>query len=357
MRALIWSLGTDSVKFAQVVSDICPREKEFGDLMGDVSRDLTSFVADPNDYTTVLIGGSGTAAIEATLSSVVGTKKILIVENGAYGTRMSQIAAIHSLDYGVFKSSSVEPIDHAELEKTLKSGGFGYLAVVHSETTTGLLNDLEPIGKLCRAHSISLIVDAMSSYGAIPIDMKALNIDYLVASSNKNIQGMAGVGFTVCRTKALQNTKDNPKKTLYLDLYAQYEYFERTNQLRFTPPVQTLYALKQAILETKEETIAGRYARYSKSWKALLSGVEKLGLTYLVSPEHQSRIITSIRYPENVPHFTFDGLHQYMAERGYTIYPGKIGDQDTFRIANIGAIDSTDIEKFIGLLEEYLSVG
>ena len=346
---------TDSVKLAQVVTDICPREKEFGDLMEYCATEITKFVGDPKEYATVLFGGSGTATVEAILSSVVPENgRILIIDNGAYGKRMCQITKIYKLDTVVFESSSIEPIDLKALEEVIKGEkGLTHLAIIHHETTTGLLNDISAVGKLCANYDISFIVDSMSGFAAIPVDMKTMNIDYLAASSNKNIQGMAGIGFAICNKKALLATESIPMRNLYLNLYAQYAYFEKTHQTRFTPPVQTFYALKQAIIETKEETIVKRYDRYAKSWETLLSGIEEMGLEYLIDREHHSKIITSIIEPKN-DKYDFDEMHDYFFERGFTIYPGKVNNYDTFRISNIGQIDYKDMEDFLKVLKEYL---
>lgn len=347
---------TDSVKYAQVVPDICPREKEFGDLMEFCATEITRFVADPKDYATVLFGGSGTATVEAILSSVVPRDgKILIIDNGAYGQRMCKITSIYNIDTVVFKSSSIEPINLDALENEIKKAdGLTHLAMIHHETTTGLLNDITSVGKLCKENNITFIVDSMSGYAAIPVDMEAMDIDFLAASSNKNIQGMAGIGFAICKKSALEATKDIAPRNLYLHLYEQYTYFEKTHQTRFTPPVQTFYALKQAIIETQEETVEGRYARYTKSWETLLNGLEDLGLEYLIDKEHHSRIITSVIEPKTDA-YNFDEMHDYFFEKGFTIYPGKVNNYDTFRISNIGQIDYKDMEAFLEVLKDYLS--
>ena len=191
---------TDSVKLAQVIPDICPREQEFGDLMEFCALEITKFVGDPKHYATVLFGGSGTATVEAVLSSVIPDDgKILIIDNGAYGKRMCQITSIYKLDTVIFKSSSTEPIDFKVLEDLIgNTQGLTHLAMIHHETTTGLLNDIASVGELCLKYKLRFIVDSMSGFAAIPVDMKSMHIDYLAASSNKNIQGMAGIGFAIC---------------------------------------------------------------------------------------------------------------------------------------------------------------
>ena len=345
---------THSVKMAQVVPDICPREYEFGDLMEFVSKELTKIVAKPKKYTTVLFGGSGTAVVEATLTSVVPhDKQVLIVNNGAYGKRMCQIADAYGIDYIEFESSPIEPIDLKKLKKVLKNNtNISHLAMIHNETTTGLLNNLDDFGKLAKKLNIELIVDAMSSYGALPIDMKKQNIAYLCASSNKNIQGMAGVGFVIAKTKRLEKLREIKPRNFYLNLFAQYENFIKSHQMRFTPPVQTLYALKQAIIEAKEEGIVNRHRRYCDSWKTLTDELKKMELKYLVDDEYHSKIITSIFIPDGVD---FDEMHDYLYERGFTIYPGKVADFNTFRVANIGEIDKKDMQNFLDLFKRYLA--
>ena len=347
---------TANVKLAQVVDDICPREKEFGDLMEWVSTELTKIVANPKEYTTVLFGGSGTAVVESIITSVVPhDKKILIVNNGAYGKRMCQIADRFDINFIEFQSSPIEPINIQKLEETIqKNQNISHLAVIHNETTTGLLNNLDDLGNLAKKYNLELIVDAMSSYAAIPIDMNKQNITYLAASSNKNIQGMAGVGFVIAKKSSLENLKDIKPRSFYLSLYEQYTNFIKTHQMRFTPPVQTMYALKQAIIEAKKEGIENRYKRYAKSWETLTDGLKKLELKRLVDDEYHSKIITSIFIPDGVD---FNDMHDFFYNRGFTIYPGKVAEFNTFRVANIGEIDYRDIEAFLEMLREYLSEG
>lgn len=345
---------TDSVKYAQVVPDICPREYEFGDLMEFVSTELTRIVADTDNYVTTLFGGSGTAVVEAVLSSVIPAgKTVIIINNGAYGKRMCQIVETYGIDYIEFKSSSTDPVDLKLLDRVISENKkITHIAAIHNETTTGLLNNLDDLGDIAKKNNLELIVDGMSSYAAIPIDMPKQNIHYLCASSNKNIQGMAGVGFVISNIKSLEKLKDNKPRSFYLDLYSQYSNFIKTHQMRFTPPVQTLYALKQAIIEAKEEGIPNRYSRYSKSWKLLTGTLKDLGLKYLVADENHSKIITSIFMPDGID---FNEMHDYFYSKGFTIYPGKVEEFNTFRVANIGQITSNDMSEFLNLLKTYLN--
>ncbi|MEW4230563.1 2-aminoethylphosphonate aminotransferase [Priestia megaterium] len=346
---------TDTVKYAQIVEDICPREKEFGETMEFISAELTKFVGNPEKYTTVLFGGSGTAAVESILSSVIDNGTVVIINNGPYGERMCKIAAVYGLNYAEYKSSAEQAIDMNDLEAFIKkiSTNVSYLALVHCETSTGLLNDIEQIGEFCAVKNIEMIVDAMSSYAAVPIDMQKMNISYLAASANKNLQGMAGVSFVIANKDRLEKTEQMKPRNLYLHLYDQYRYFQMNKQMRFTPPVQTMYALKQAIIETQWEGIEKRYERYSKSWTTLTDGITQLGLTYLVPKTHHSKIITSIIEPSDKK-YNFDIMHDFFYKQGFTIYPGKVDKLETFRIANIGDITYRDIERFLHLLEQYL---
>ncbi len=343
---------SDSVKMAQVVSDICPREQEFADMVDAIMEDLTNIVADTEAYTTVLFGGSGTAAVETTLASVPSEARLFIVNNGAYGKRMCSIADTYGLDYKEYKSSEYEPLNVSEIDSLLSGGGYTHLYLVHHETTTGLLNDIEGIGVLAGRYQLRYIVDAMSSFAAIPIDMKKCGIDFLTASSNKNIQGMAGLGFVIASLEALDELKGVPARCFYLSLYDQYSYYRDKRQFRFTPPVQTVYALKTAIAEFHEEGLAGRHERYCRLWKLMTEGMEKLGFKMLVDPEFQSKIITAFLEPETEG-YSFDNLHDYLFERGITIYPGKAMGISTFRIANIGDLHDKDIKEFLEGVNEY----
>lgn len=353
---------TDTVKLAQVVPDICPREKEFGDIMEFVSKELTNFVGSNDKYTTILFGGSGTAAVEAILSSVIGNSTVLIINNGAYGKRMCEIAEIYNLNYIEFKSSPIEGINVNELEKEIRAHNLdsnkhdktiiSHVAVIHHETTTGILNDIKAIGEICEKYDIDMIVDAMSSFAGIPIDMHKMNVAYLASSSNKCIQGMAGISFVIANKELLEKTKNIKPRNLYLNMYKQYLYFKDNYQMRFTPPVQVIYALKQAIIEAKDETIEKRYARYKECCKILWDGLDKLELKKLVNEEKSSMLLTSIIEPQS-ENYNFNDLHDYLYNKGFTIYPGKVSSQNTFRIANIGQIYPENMSKFVEILGEY----
>ena len=227
-----------------------------------------------------------------------------------------------------------------------------YLSVVHHETTTGLLNDIEAIGELCRKYDIKMIVDAMSSFAGIPIDMEKMNIKYLASSSNKCIQGMAGISFVIADKKSLIQTKDIKPRNLYLNFYEQYSFFKSNYQMRSTPPVQVLYALKQAIIETKEETVEKRNLRYRECCDILWKGLDEIKLKRLVSDRDSSKLLTTVIEPESRK-YNFNEFHDFLRGKGFTIYPGKISSKNTFRIANIGDIYPENMRKFIEVMKEY----
>jgi 2-aminoethylphosphonate-pyruvate transaminase len=345
---------SDSVKYAQICADICPREREFGEVMEWTVRELSRMAGRPGRVETVLFGGSGTAADEAMISSCVpDDAKLLVIDNGAYGERLAKIASVYKLDFEVYKSSGFAPLDCEAVKAKLAQGGFTHLALVYHETTTGLLN---PAPELCRfghERGITTIVDAVSAFAAIPSDMDRDAFDFMASTSNKNIQGMAGVGFVFCRGEALEKTAEYPMRNYYLNLWDQHAHFKKTRQTRFTPPVQSLYALRQAILETRREGIENRYARYASCWEVLVKAVKRIGLSMLVPEASQSRLITAILDPPS-PRYSFEDLHDLARSGGFTIYPGKLSEADTFRIANIGDIRPEEMTAFTELLESYI---
>jgi 2-aminoethylphosphonate-pyruvate transaminase len=349
---------TDSVKYAQVCPDICPREKEFGDVMEWICGELSLMAGKPGRVETVLFGGSGTAADEVMISSCVPDgAKLLIIDNGAYGERFAKIAAVYKLNFEVYKSSGFAPLDCEAVKAKLLAEGFTHCALVYHETTTGLLNPAPELCRFCHERGITAIVDAVSAFAAIPIDMDEDGFDFMASTSNKNIQGMAGVGFVFCRKEALEKTAAYPMRNYYLNLWDQYAHFMKTRQTRFTPPVQSLYALRQAIIETKSEGIENRYARYVSCWDILVKAVKKLGLSMLVPEAVQSKLITAIIEPAS-PDYSFEALHDLARAKGFTIYPGKLSGANTFRIANIGDIRPNEMAAFTTLLEEYMrSIG
>jgi len=339
---------TDTVKKALVVPDICPREKEFIELLDGVRKDLVRVVNGDETYVCIPFAGSGTAGMDACINSIVpADKKIAVVNNGAYGQRLVKIAQTYSLDCVELAFDWDKPLDVNRIEHVLKNdSSIACLAMVHHETTTGLLNPLQEVAAIARKHNCTFIADAISSYGAIPIHIQNDGIDFLISTSNKCIQGMAGLVFVICALKSLDNIRINPRRSFYLNLVSQYDCFEKSGEMQFTPPVQVIYALRRALDEFFLEGIEGRYKRYTENWRVLRSGLEEMDFQFLLKPEWESHILLTVLEPKN-PHFNFELLHDKLYEKGFTIYPGKLDSLDTFRLANMGAIDKNDIKDFL----------
>ncbi len=346
---------TDSVKNALIVPDICPREEEFGALIEGIKKDLVKIVHGQEDYIAALFAASGTGGLEAAITSAIPEgKKLLVVENGAYGTRIIKMAETfgievvrYQLEYGDYPDLKVIEqliIDNADVS---------HLAIVHHETTTGMLNPVQEICDLAHKHNVQVIVDCMSSYAGIPIDVRKWQAEYLISSSNKCIQGMAGLVFVIFKESLLDNLK-NQKRSFYFNLYNQYVGFEKTGQMQFTPPVQICYALRQAINEYFEEGEASRWNRYQENWEVLVDGLQQMGFTFLLPYNQQSKILLAIIEP-NVPKYDFNKMHDYLYERGYTIYPGKGAKQSTFRLSVLGDLYPKDVKSFLTEMKGYMT--
>ncbi len=346
---------TDTVKNAMVVPDICPRELEFGELTLSVQSDLISIAHGEKEHTCVLLTSSGTGGIEACLTSAIPTsKKVLIINNGAYGERMQAICDAYGIGHVDAKFEWGQPVDLLKVEKliTENKNDLSHMAFVHHETTVGILNPLKELCVLSHKHGLENIVDAMSSFAGIDINLERDEVDYLVASSNKCIQGMAGISFVFARTSALKKTK-SIQRNFYFNLLANHEYLAKNKQFLFTPPVQTLYALRQAITEYIAEGEQNRIKRYASMYELMKNKVKQLGFSFLVDEKHHSKLLTAIHDPVS-ENYSFNEMHDYLFVRGFTIYPGKVGNINTFRLSNIGEIFPADIEDFLKVFEGYL---
>ncbi|OGD09935.1 MAG: hypothetical protein A2Y86_00365 [Candidatus Aminicenantes bacterium RBG_13_62_12] len=345
---------TDTVKQALVVPDICPREQEFGEVALDVERKLVRVVEGGEDYTAVMLAGSGTAAMEAALTSALGPEdKVLIVDNGAYGRRARRIAEIHRMPHAVYEIAWGDYPDIEAARRILEGDRrLTHFFLVHHETTTGMLNPLPEFLELGREFGLVSIVDAMSSYAGLPIDLRRMPVDYLLSASNKCIQGMAGLSFVISRKETLAKTGDFPKRTLYLDLHSADQHLRGTGQFPFTPPVQVIYALRRALDEFFAEGQEARTRRYVRCYEELMTGLADAGLECLLPARQHSKLLTAVLEPR-VPGYSFRDFHDRCYSQGVTIYPGKAAKKDTFRVANIGAIDYRDMRVFNGLMKEY----
>lgn len=347
---------TDTVKFAQIIPDICPREKEFANMMKDLRNDLLKVVhADPNTYTSVLFCGSGTINIDVCLNSLLPEgKKILVINNGAYSTRAVEVCQYYGLDHIDLKSSVYERPDLQMIEQTLKEHpDISVVYTTHHETGTGILNPIREIGALAHQYNAIFITDTTSSLGMIPLDVEKDNVDFCMASAQKGLQAMTGLSFVIGRTDIIKQSANYPKRSYYCNLYLQYDYFEKTGEMHFTPPVQTIYATIQALKEYFKEGEEAKFARHRRVYEAIHKGLKELGLKTAIDKNIEAGLVVSVLYPED-KNWDFDKVHDYCYERGFTIYPGKISTTNTFRLCALGAIDEKDIEDFFVVLKDSL---
>ncbi len=350
------STTTDSVKMAQVVPDICPREKEFDLLMAGIRKDLLKIVhASEEKYTSVLFCGSGTINIDVCLNSLLPeNKKVLVVNNGAYSTRAVEICSYYGLDHIDLKFPVDEQPDLELVEKTLKDNpDIALVHTTHNETGTGLLNPIRKIGELAHKYGAIFTVDTTSSLAMIPIDIEKDNIDFCMASAQKGIMAMTGLSFIIGNKNEIIKSKNYPKRSYYCNLFMQYDYFERTGEMHFTPPVQTVYATRQALNEYFLEGEQAKWARHTRVYNAIYNGLEKLGFKSYIKKELQSGLVVSAVYPDD-KNWDFEKVHDYCYNRGFTIYPGKISTTNTFRLCALGAIDEQDIFDFFAVFEQAL---
>lgn len=347
------STTTDSVKLAQVVPDICPREKEFAGLMKGLRRDLCKVAHAPEpEYTSILFCGSGTINIDIAINSLVpAEKKILVVNNGAYNSRAVEVCQMYHIPHIDLKSSVFEQPDLAVVEKTLKDNpDVAVVYCCHHETGTGVLNPIRKIGALAHKYGAIFISDTTSSLGMIPFDMVKDNVDFCMASAQKGLMAMSGLSFIIGRRDIIEASKNYPTRSYYCNLYMQYEYFEKTGEMHFTPPVQTIYATIQALKEYFEVGEEAKFARHRKVYEAIRKGVKELGLETVIDPAIESGLVVSVKYP-NDPNWSFEKVHDYCYERGFTIYPGKISTTNTFRLCALGTITPDDIRDFMAVLK------
>lgn len=348
-------LSTSQTVREAMLQDWCTWDKDYNEgVVTPIRKGLLAIAGlDGDEYTDVLLQGSGTYCVEATIGAAVRPEdKLLILANGAYGKRMAQIADYYHLDYVLVSLHETELVTGEVARRALEEHpGITHLSMVHSETTTGLLNPIEEVAEVIKGRGITFIVDAMSSFGGVPIDVKGLGIDFLVSSANKCIQGVPGFGFILAKKEKLMATKGNAR-SLSLDIYTQWEAMEKGGgKWRFTSPTHVVHAFYQAMKELNEEGgIAARYKRYQENHRVLVEGMRGLGFETLLPDNAQGPIITSFLYPS--ADFDFASFYARLKEKGFVIYPGKISDADTFRIGNIGDIFPKDMEALIQAIKE-----
>jgi 2-aminoethylphosphonate-pyruvate transaminase len=344
---------TRTVKEA-MLRDVSTWDRDYNDIVEEVRVELTRLATKTGEYTTVLMQGSGTFAVEATLGSVIPPDgKLLVVSNGAYGERMAQIATRLRIEHTTIAQAEIEPADPTRVERALLADrGITHVALVHCETTTGMLNPAEPIGQIVRRQGRSFILDAMSSFAGMPMLAEEIGADYLISSANKCLQGVPGFGFVIARRDKLAGT-GGWARSLSLDVFEQWREMEtKGGKWRYTSPTHVMLALRQALAELAAEGgVSARSKRYAENHRVLVQGLSRLGFHPLLTPEHRSPIITSFLYPRD-QRFVFEHLYAGLKRWGFVIYPGKVGHADTFRVGTIGHVYPDDFRRLVECFSE-----
>lgn len=345
---------TNTVK-EQMLFDRCTWDQDYKNITQQIRSSLLDLAGATNqEYTAVLMQGSGTFAVESVLTTAISADdKLLIITNGAYGERIVQMAEYIGLHYRVYSARYNEFPQEAEIRGILEEDpAITHIAMVHCETTTGILNPLEMISQLARAYDKALIIDAMSSFGGIEMDVPGLGIDYLISSANKCIQGVPGFGFVIAKLEKLLACKGNAR-SLSLDLYDQWKAMDADGKWRYTSPTHVVAAFSRAIEELIEEGgIPARAARYQNNNRVLRERLAGIGIEAYITDDKQSPIITTFLFPNET--FSFEDFYEYVKEKGYVLYPGKLTEHDTFRIGNIGEIYEEDIQNLCNIIEAYM---
>ena len=349
-------LTTSATVKGAMLRDFGSRDKEFITLVQEVRDELVALGGvSTENYTAILMQGSGTFSLEAVLASTVPSNgKVLVAVNGAYGRRLIHLGETLGIAMEAIDFPENVPVDPSRVAEALAADpSITHVSICHCETTSGVMNPVEAVGAVVQAAGKRYFVDAMSSFGAIPIDLEKAKIDYLVSSSNKCIEGVPGFAFVLARREALEETA-GWARSVALDLLSQVRGLEKNGQFRFTPPTHTILAFRQAIRELHEEGgVEGRGRRYAENHCVLTEGMTKLGFRPYVAPADQGPIITSFHYP-NDPKFDFDAFYGQLSDRGFIIYPGKVGDANCFRIGSIGRLYPGDVRNLLVAVSETL---
>jgi 2-aminoethylphosphonate-pyruvate transaminase len=351
-------LTTSKTVKQAMLRDLGSRDEEFIAIVKGIRQKLLGLagVSQETGYEAILMQGSGTFGVESVIVTAVPRGgHLLVISNGAYGERMLKIAEQAGIKNSALRFSEEEAPSASDVAERLASDStITHVAVVHCETTTGIFNPIEQIGQAVKKAGRVFIVDAMSSFGAVPINVADCGIDYLVSSSNKCIEGVPGFSFAIARRKLLAETSGN-SRSLSLDLHAQWQGLETTSQFRFTPPTHAIIAFHQALDELEQEGgPTGRANRYQSNYQKLIAGMKQLGFREYLRPENQGYIITAFHYPAD-PNFDFRRFYQLLNQRGFVIYPGKLSQIDCFRIGSIGRIKVDDVQNLLAAIKDVLA--
>ncbi|MGA2803107.1 MAG: 2-aminoethylphosphonate--pyruvate transaminase [Acidimicrobiales bacterium] len=345
---------SDTVK-EKMLRDWGSRDSAFIAMNSEMRERLVTLANARGTHVCVPVQGSGTFAIEATIATVLPHDgKLLVLVNGAYGKRMVQITRTMGRSVEALEWREDQPVDPKAVEARLSEDrDITHVAVVHCETTSGILNPVPAVAEVVEAHGRALIIDAMSAFGALPVDATALPFTAVVASSNKCLQGVPGMGFALIRRDVLERCKGNAH-SLSLDLFDQWDGFEKNGQWRFTPPTQVIAAFLQALDEhAAEGGVEGRGARYARNHEVLVDGMEALGFRCLLARKHQAPIIVTFHMPADA-HFRFADFYERLSARGFLIYPGKLTVADSFRIGCIGDLGETEMRAALDAIASVL---
>lgn len=332
------------------------RDAEFIRINGEMRSRLVQLIHGEGSFTTVPMQGSGTFAVEAMLATFVGPKdKLLILINGAYGKRMGKICDYAKRAYSTLEWAEDQPVNPQQVAEALaKDKAITHVAVVHCETTSGVLNPIAEVGAVVAKAGRRLLIDSMSAFGALPVDSREITFDAVAASSNKCIEGVPGLGFVLCRKTALNECKGHAH-ALVLDLYDQWQVIEKTQQYRFTPPIHCIVAFNQAMTEHAQEGgVEGRGGRYRANCKILVDGMRALGFETLLPDHLQAPIIVTFHMPAD-PNFDFQSFYDKLRDRNYVIYPGKLTVADSFRIGCIGRLGETEMKGAVAAVKAVLA--
>ncbi|MFO7765220.1 MAG: 2-aminoethylphosphonate--pyruvate transaminase [Pelovirga sp.] len=345
-------LSTTATVKEVMLRDWCTWDRDYNNIVQQIRAELVALATPVTGYTAVLMQGSGTFSVEATLTSAIpATGKLLVLANGAYGDRMGEIARCIGLAVRIESFGEISPVDPDRVRRVLaEDRDISHVAVVHCETTTGMLNPVDAIGAVVKDVGKTYIVDAMSSFGGMPINIQSLQADFLISSANKCIQGVPGFGFVVARTEVLEGCEGNAR-SLSLDLYDQWRTMEEGGgKWRFTSPTHVVRAFAQALEELQQEGFDNRCQRYAVNQRCLVEGMRQLGFSTLLPDVLQSPIITSFHSPAAAD-YSFSAFYKALKQQGFVIYPGKVTVADTFRIGNIGDVYPDDIDQLLVAVE------
>ena len=330
-------------------------DERFNQLTASVCSQLLAILNGAATHHCVPLQGSGTFAVEAAIGTLVPRNgKVLVLINGAYGKRLAKICEVLGRDFSTFETAEDEPTTAADVDRQLHADpAITHVALVHCETSTGLLNPLPQIAQVVKEHGKRLIVDAMSSFGALPIDAREVPFDALIAASGKCLEGVPGMGFVFAEKHALGAAQGNCH-SLTLDLFEQHEYMARTGQWRFTPPTHVVAALHEALLQYHEDGgLPARQRRYANNCQVLLDGMAELGLRSFLPAAIQAPIIVTFHAPTD-PRYQFKAFYERVKAKGFILYPGKLTEVDTFRVGCIGHVDAAEMRAAVAAIAQAL---